>query len=31
MNLSSIYSSLPTTKSKQKVGLIWKEEKFYDN
>ena len=28
MNLSSICSSLPTTKSKQKAELIWKEEKF---
>jgi len=28
MNLSSICSSLPTTKSKQKAGFIQKEEKF---
>jgi len=28
MNLSSIYSFLPTTKSKQKVGFIQKEENF---
>jgi len=28
MNLSSIYSTLPTTKSKQKVGFIQKEENF---